>query len=310
VSDPVDRPTGPSHLCIGVVAPFSTEEAIVAGPLLAAVRAVVASAGLDVRVIVHDDGRDPARAADAIRALAAEPGCIGVVGPKNSGSAAAAAPLAAAAGLPLVLPCATADDLTGETRTVFRLCATDRATAAAAATLATELGIVRLAVLADGTAYGQGLAGAVRAAADAAGARCTESVAGADGAFLAMGEVEQAELMQQLRADGYRGPLISAEGGPDAPIARLAGPAAEGAWLLYAGTPVPGRTVYAAEAADAARILLAVGRSGVGAIRHGHFDGETGAIRFDAAGERAGATVSRYRVVDGVARLAAEPVAT
>jgi hypothetical protein len=106
-----------------------------------------------------------------------------------------------------------------------------------------------------------------------------------------------------LRRGGFAGALISAEGGPGAPIAALAGADAEGAWLLYPGVPVDGRSVYAAEAADAARILLAVGSGGAPAIRAGHFDGETGSIRFAPDGERAGAAVSRYRVVDGAAVL-------
>jgi ABC-type branched-subunit amino acid transport system substrate-binding protein len=290
------------QLCIGVVAPFSTEEAIVAGPLLAAVEGVVAEARQPVRVIARDDGRDPARAADAVAAIIAEPGCIGVVGPKNSGCAIAAAPVAATAGVPLVLPCATADGLTGDDGVVFRLCAPDRATAAAAVELAAELGVAQLAVIADDTAYGQGLAAAVGAAADAAGIAVVDAAA-ADAAFLAMGEVEQATLMAELRRGGFAGAFISAEGGPDAPIAALAGADAEGAWLLYPGVPVDGRSVYAAEAADAARILLAVGRGGAQAIRTGRFDGETGSIGFAPDGERAGAFVSRYRVVDGVARL-------
>jgi ABC-type branched-subunit amino acid transport system substrate-binding protein len=289
--------------CIGVIAPFSTEEAVVAGPLLAAVEEIVEASGLPVQVVAHDDGRDPDRAAQAVADLIAAPGCIGVVGPKNSGSALAAAPLAAAAGLPLVLPCATADELAGEGGVVFRLCAPDRATAAAAVTLAIELGLRRLAVFADDTAYGQGLAAKVRAAArGASGVDVAESVESADAAFLAMGEVEQSALMNELRRDGYAGVFVSAEGGPAAPIAELAGDAAEGAWLLYPGTPVDGRSVYTAEAADAARVLLAVGTGGAAAIRAGTFRGETGPIRFTSTGERDGVTVSRYRVVGGVAR--------
>jgi branched-chain amino acid transport system substrate-binding protein len=288
-------------LCIGVVAPFSTEEAVVAGPLLAAVEEIVATSNPSVRVIAHDDGRDPSRAAEGVATILAESGCIGVVGPKNSGCALAAAPLATHAGVPMLLPCATADELTSDGGVVFRLCAPDRLTAAAAIDLAGILGIERFAVIADETEYGLGLAGKVRAAATAANLDLVDGPSDAGAVFLAMGEVEQSALMRELRAGGYRGELISAEGGPDAPIAALAGPAAEGAWLLYPGVPVAGRTVYAAEAADATRILLSTaGRAG--AIREGSFDGETGRIRFTATGEREGAVVSRYRVVDGVAR--------
>jgi branched-chain amino acid transport system substrate-binding protein len=303
----VGRMTTVPELCIGVVAPFSTEEAVVADPLLAAVTEVVEASNLPVRVIALDDGRDPARSAEAVAAVLSEPGCIGLVGPKNSGCALAAAPLAAAAGVPLVLPCATADELTGEGGIVFRLCCPDRATAAAAVALAIEIRVDRLAVLADDTAYGQGLAGTVRAAGASAGISLAESVAGSDAVFLAMGEVEQSILMRELRANGYRGEFISAEGGPQAPIATLAGPVSEGAWLLYPGTPVRGRSVYAAEAADAARILLAAGTGGPDAIRAGTFDGETGRIRFTTAGERDGAVVSRYRVVDGAVRRVDNP---
>ena len=289
--------------CIGVVAPFSTEEAVVAAPMLAAVEEVVAAIDPGVRVLARDDARDPERAAAVVAELLATPGCLGLVGPKNSGSALVAAPLAAAAGLALVLPCATADQLTASGAPVFRLCAPDRATAAAAVALAAELGAVRLAVLADDTAYGQGLAAAVSAAARSVGLATQTTVDATAVAFLAMGEVEQAVLMRRLRDDGYGGVFVSAEGGPDAPIAALAGDAAEGSWLLYPGTPVTARSVYAAEAADAARILLAAGAGGADAIRAGTFDGETGRISFTPAGERDGIGVSRYRVVDGTVLL-------
>jgi branched-chain amino acid transport system substrate-binding protein len=293
-----------STSCIGVIAPFSTEESVVAGPLLAAVEVVVEASGLPVRVVAHDDGRDPDRAVEAMAALAAEPRCIGVVGPKNSGSALAVVALAAEAGLPVLLPCATADELTAAEGVVFRLCAPDRATAAAAVALTVERGIHRLAVFADDTAYGQHLAADVRVAADGApGLDVVESVERADAAFLAMGEVEQSELMKQLRRRDFSGVFVSAEGGPGAPIVELAGAAAEGAWLLYPGTPVEGRSVYAAEAADAARVLLAAGTGGAAAIRAGSFEGETGRIDFTATGERQGATVARYQVVDGVVQL-------
>src|SRR4051812_46339406 len=148
-----------------MVAPFSTEEAVVAAPMLAAVEEVVAAIDPTVRVLARDDAREPERAAAVVAELLATPGCLGLVGPKNSGSALVAAPLAAAAGLQLVLPCATADELTASGAPVFRLCAPDRAPAAAAVTVAAELGATRLAVLADDTAYGRGLAAAVSAAA-------------------------------------------------------------------------------------------------------------------------------------------------
>ena len=49
---------------------------------------------------------------------------------------------------------------------------------------------------------------------------------------------------------------------------------------------VDGRSVYAPEAADAARILCLTGHGGASAIHAGRFDGETGSIRFAPDGER------------------------
>lgn len=271
--------------------------------MLAAVEHVVATTWPAVRVVALDDGRVPDRAVAAVESLIATAGCLGVVGPKNSGSAIAAAPIAAAAGLPLVLPCATSDQLTADGGVVFRLCAADRTTAAAAVELAIDLGVATLAVRTDDTEYGRNLAAAVDAAAAKRGLRTRPDEADSDAAFLAMGEVEQAALMIDLRASGYRGHFLSAEGGPRAPLPQLAGSAAEGAWLLYPGRPVAGRGVYAAEAADAARVLLAAAEGGLAAIRANVVEGETGTIRFTSSGEREGASVSRYRVVDGAARL-------
>jgi branched-chain amino acid transport system substrate-binding protein len=313
---------------IGFVAPLGGPEGVVARPMLEAAREGAAGRA---EVLAIDDGRDPARAARAVADLAADRRCVGVVGPKNSGSVSAAAPIAAAAGLPLVLPCATNDDLTG-VGVVFRLCATDSATAAAAVALVVREGLEPLAVLADDTAYGRGLAAAVRTAASRAGVAVADDpshrksggavtdgavrragVAVADGSshrragavFLAMGEVEQAEQMRVLRAAGCEAAFVSAEGGPGAPLPDLAGPAADGAWLLYPGTVTDDRHVYAAEAHDAAHLLATAGAdraavraalaSGVG------FAGRTGAIAFDRRGERIGATVTRYRVRSGAA---------
>ena len=227
-------------------------------------------------------GAIPHRAAEAVAAILAEPGCLGVVGPKNSGSALAAAPLAAAAGLPLVLPCATADELTGEGGVVFRLCAPDQLTAAAAVELAIELGVGRLAVLADDTAYGQGLArtrarrgrrgraGGRRRSVDRSRRRLPRHGRGRAGR--ADGRAARRRLRRRLAS---RRREVRTPRSPPWPGRRRKAPGCS-----TPGRPVDGRSVYAAEAADAARILLAAGAGGPAAIRAGSFDGETGAIRF------------------------------
>jgi ABC-type branched-subunit amino acid transport system substrate-binding protein len=346
--DPVNPPP---LLRVGFVAPLASGEAVVARPMLAAAergaRLAAAGRGARVEVVARDDGRDPARAAELVGELAADPWLVGVVGPKNSGSARAAAPVARAAGLPLLLPAATADDLCRlGAGCVFRLCATDQATAAAAASLCRRLGVARLAVAADATAYGRGLAAAVRVAARRHGVEPVATLDRADAAFHAMGEVEQAEAIRAARAAGFAGLLLGAEGGPGAALPALAGPAAEGALQLYAGAPAPGAaTVYAAEATDAARLLVEAALAGPGrgpgvgpgaipdpraapaapgpdrraapagapdrlavlaALRAAGTEGASGPLAFGPDGERAGAAVSVWRVRGGRSEPAAD----
>ncbi len=309
---------------VGFVAPLSSGEAVVAVPMLEAViRGAAAGSGVarrlgaTVEVRPLDDDRDPARAAELVGRLAADPSVIGVVGPKNSGCARAAIPVARAAGLPLLLPAATADDLCRlGGGWVFRLCATDGATAEAAAALCLRLGVGRLAVIADATPYGAGLAAAVAEAARAAGIEVGERLDGREAGFHAMGEVEQAEGIRAARAAGFQGALIGAEGGPGAELPALAGPAAEGAFELYAGAPAPGAaTVYAAEAEDAARLLVEAAAASLSGSAPGggqvdrerlraalagwELDGRSGRVAFTAAGERRDAAVSLWRVRSG-----------
>lgn len=299
-------------LTIAVIGPLGGPEAVVAQPMLTAVRAAVQAAGpaFGGRVAVRefDDQRDPALAERLVQRCIGDPDVIGVVGPKNSGCALAVQEVACAAGLPLLLPAATAEHLSGP-GTSLRLCASDTATATAAARLATGLGVRSLWVEGDATAYGQRLASAVRAAVHRTRMPLAITPDGADAAFLAMGEVEQAERMLTLRSNGYIGQLIGAEGGPGAPIAALAGEAAEGGWQLYPGTHAPGhRHVYTAEAAAAATALLraydATGdRTEIATwLRRRDREvigSELGPLWFDADGDRVGTSVGLWRIEGG-----------
>ena len=217
--------------CIGVVAPFSTEEAIVAGPLLAAVEEVVAAirSGRSVCSLATTR-RDPDARPRSSPSCSPTPGCLGLVGPKNSGSALVAAPLAAAAGpaagaavrhgrradrerrtgLPAVR--SRPGDRGGGRRPRRRA----RRGAAGGARRRHRLRAGPRGRRGDAAARSVGFG-------DAHERRRRRTVA-----FLAMGEVEQAVLMRRLRDDGYGGAFLSAEGGPGAPIAALAGDAAEG----------------------------------------------------------------------------------
>ena len=297
---------------LAVMAPFSSPEAVVAGPLLEAARHSAYEAGralgVDVEVAAVDDHRDATLARVAFDELLRAGQVDGVIGPKNSGTALAVARSATDARIPLLLPCATADELTSFD-TVFRMCATDAHTVRAATRLFVRLGVNRIAVIEDDTPYGRNLATGVRAAATRGGLQVVGDFSRADAAFFAMGEVEQADQLRAARSGGFEGITVGAEGGPNAPLPALAGPSAEGHWLLYAGAPAGTGTVYAAEAADAATALVlacacAVDRPArLAALRATSFDGRSGRVEFDERGERVGINVSVYRVIEGAARL-------
>ena len=307
-------------ITIAVMAPFGTAEAIVADPMFTAVvtaaNQAVALRSIELQILRIDDGRIPDRAIDAFMTLIEDPTLVGVIGPKNSGTALAVAPFAASSSIPLLLPCATADNLCAY-ETVWRMCATDTQTAAAAVRLALELDTRRLIILADDTSYGQNLAAVISHGADTHEIINTvthpdngDSFETWDTVFLAMGEVEQAQQLRTLRRAGFLGHTIGAEGGPRAPLPDLAGAAAEGHWLLYAGAPgVSDATVYAAEAADGATTLVQAAiatpdptdrLARLTSIRTTHFQGRSGEVRFLPSGERHGARVSTYRVRNGV----------
>ncbi len=299
-------------LTIAVIGPFGSEERASAGPMLAAVQGAVHAAGpafggrVGVRAL--DDRRDPELARSLCARLVEDPDVLGVIGPKNSGSAVAVQGMARDGGLPLLLPAATADILTGP-GTTLRMCAPDRDTARTATALLLGLDTDRLRIERDGTAYGHRLAAAVHAAADAAGLSVVPPDAPADATFLAMGEVEQAQRIVALREAGFTGSLVGAEGGPGGAIAQLAGAAAEGAWQLYPGTHAAGHHhVYTAESAAAATALLraydTIGDRTEIATWLRRRDREVigsdlGPLWFDCDGERIGANVSVWRVEGG-----------
>lgn len=310
-------------LTIGVIAPLDGGEAVVAVPMLAAVRAAVRAYGPcfggQVAVRALDDGRDPERAVACLERLLDDTEVLGIIGPKNSGSALAVRELAVRSGLPLLLPAATADALSGP-GPLLRLCATDADTAAAAIEVARTLGTTALFVEPDDTDYGRNLATAVSTAAMTVGLPLVDHLGAADAAFLAMGEVEQAVRITEVRSLGFTGHLLGAEGGPDAPLARLAGAAAEGSWQLYAGAFVPASPrVYTAEATAGTQALLSAYEATLHRARIAPWlrsedrpvvDSILGPLRFGPDGQRIGAAVSVWRISGGTTHLVGEVTAT
>jgi branched-chain amino acid transport system substrate-binding protein len=285
---------------IGFAAPFTGDQAIVGEPMRQCAELAIVQANargnlpFDLILRSEDDRADPASAECVARGFVADTALVGVVGHKNSGPSAAAAPVYAKAALAQITPSSTNSRLSQQGyRTFFRLCAHDAIQGAVAARYAVQvLGARRVVVIHDQTDYGQPLAEVVRTTARQEGAEVvlfegiTEGAGdftdtatrvqrvSPDLAYFALTEIESSILARQLRDAGVASILFGTDGSRESKFVSLAGPAAEGAYQTYAGadpesTPsaqhfirefearygaVP---VYGAEVYDATALLIA-----------------------------------------------------
>lgn len=343
---------------IGFAAPLTTPQAIVGVPMLRTVEMAVSDArarGLDIEVRAVDDKEDNEVAARVAGELVADPSVVAVIGHKNSGPSGAAGPVYAAAGLAQITQCSTDNALSrAGWPTFFRLCADNERQAAVAAEFAfSRLPSARAVAVHDSTDYGRPLAQAFAARLHALSGRpvrvlamnvgqedfteIVESIRAdrADCVDFGATEIESSKLMRALHAAGIKSLVISSEGGPDNPLARLAGPAGEGSVHTYAGadplaTPATRRLVdrcraeigetpsYVVECYDAVSVIATALEGGAttrqevrDAIASTDIDVLGGRIRFDAHGDRIDAPVSLWEVVDGrMVPLAERPLPT
>ena len=298
----------------------------------------MAATDLDLEVVAVDDAADDATAAAVAGELAGNAAVLAVVGHKNSGPSGAAAPVYAAAGLAQLSQCATDNALTRSGwATFFRLCAdNERQAAVAAGFAASQLHSRSVVAVHDRTSYGQPLVEAF--------ARGLRSVlvlemtvgqedfsalaarirsAKADLVYIGATEIEGSKLMIALRRAGSDAQIMTSEGGPQNPLARLAGDAAEGSIHTYAGADptateaaqrliercereIGGAPSFAVESYESVMVIAgalaggATTRVGVrDAVARADVEGFNGRIRFDPSGERIGAPVSLWRVSGG-----------
>ncbi|MGE5508366.1 MAG: branched-chain amino acid ABC transporter substrate-binding protein [Chitinophagales bacterium] len=117
-------------------------------------------AGRKVQLVIGDDAADPSKSLLVAEKFATDSSILGVIGPMNSSTAAAALPAYQNAGLAVISQSATNPDLSERGYTVFhRICPRDDAQGPAAARfMVQELKAKRIYVLDDKSTYGQGLA--------------------------------------------------------------------------------------------------------------------------------------------------------
>lgn len=184
--------------------------------------------------------QDPVRGVQDVEAMASDARVLGMVGPFNSGEAAAEIPVASQYQLPMVSPSATSDCLTlsrsgcvrperpGGMNNFFRLAAFDSDQGIVMADFAVrQLGITRVAVLSDGHPYGENLARAFSAELQAAGGTVVLQQSVLPSTY------EFSDLLQQIKARGAQ--AIYAGGSPGFGVCRIRAqmPAViEGAYFL------------------------------------------------------------------------------
>jgi branched-chain amino acid transport system substrate-binding protein len=267
---------------------------------------------------------DAGRCAANARASVGVADVVGVIGPLDSACARVELPTLTAAGIVLVSPLNTADDLTKRADLFVRLSASESAQAAAAVNELRLDGAKTAIVLEDGSPAGTRYAAAFRAAAKRAGLRVVVHGA-ADAAYIAGSVPERAgALIRAARARVGKGTvLVSETFGPGSLLGAVAGGDAEGVELAVSGVSA-GRAYtthfeqvigaephpYAAYAAQAAAVLLdAIARSDgtrasvARAVRNGRARGPLGKIAFTATGEPKPAPVTIFRIHGGNAQI-------
>lgn len=163
---------------IGAMGPFTGDLSKIGLDSLHAIEMAVAEVnaaggigGHRVELVVADDAADPAKAIIVAEKLVMDRAVLGVVGPMNSSTVAAALPSFERAGLVIISQSATNPDLTERGyKVMHRVCPRDDAQGPAAARfIVDELKARRVYIIDDKSTYGQGLADQVASALKKAG---------------------------------------------------------------------------------------------------------------------------------------------
>ncbi|WP_179403343.1 branched-chain amino acid ABC transporter substrate-binding protein [Burkholderia guangdongensis] len=214
----------------------------------------------------QDDQADP-RTGTTVAQKLVDDGIKGMLGHFNSGTTIPASRIYANAGIPQIAM-ATAPEYTQQGfKTTFRMMTSDtQQGAVAGAFAAKDLGMKKIAIVDDRTAYGQGLADQFEKAAKANGATIVDreftndkavdfkailtklKSARPDLIYYGGADSQAAPMVKQMHALGITAPLMGGEMVHTPTFLKIAGPAADGTIASLAGMPLdqmPGGKTYA-----------------------------------------------------------------
>jgi branched-chain amino acid transport system substrate-binding protein len=296
------------------------------------------NADCKVTLVSFDSQGDPSVAPALAQKAITDKKLVGIVGPAFSGESKAADPIFDKAGLNIISASATNPDLSENGwKTFHRVLGNDATQGPAASKYIKDvLKAQKTFVIDDSSEYGKGLADIVRKdlggmvsgndsiqqkQTDFSGSVTKVRASNSEALFFGGYYAEAALLVKQLRAAGWDGTFVAADGVKDDGFIKAAGAAAEGAVITCPCLP-PDQApefaaaykkaynsdpaTYSAEAYDAANVFLA----GIAASKTSSEDmtafiksydqpGVTKRIKFDAKGEPAEVTVWAYKVEGG-----------
>ncbi|MCG3205172.1 MAG: Leucine-, isoleucine-, valine-, threonine-, and alanine-binding protein [Elusimicrobia bacterium] len=217
-----------------------------------------------LELVVFDDRSDPREAVSVANRIASDRHVVAVIGHFNSGCSIPASRVYAQAGLAMLTPASSNPELTLQQlspqwvypKSIFRANTTDNVQGAFGADfVSSTLKLNRVAIIHDKSAYGQGVAeefkkqfelnkGVVTAFEGLqvqdrdfrsllTRVKATQPQALYFGGMFSEGGI----LVRQLRDIGFKGPFVTCEANYDPAFLKVAGEAAEGAYVTFLGSP-------------------------------------------------------------------------
>lgn len=344
---------------IAAIAPMTGESAKMGEDMSRAVQLAVDQwnakggvLGKKIELLIEDDRADPKDAVSVASKVISQ-GVVGVVGHFNSSCTIPASNLYNEAGIVMVTPASTNPMVTDRGYPeVFRTCGRDDQQGKVEADFAANvLKVARVAILHDKTTYGQGLADEFKKnLPSSVEVLVYEGITRGDKDFSAIltrvkGSVpdllmfgglygEGGLLTKQMKDLGLKCSFLSGDGVYDSEFIRIAGNAAEGAYVSYAPSAesIPSAQVflkafrarwpevgpYSLFAYDAANIILTAiqevgstdGHKVAAFIHHNKFDVASGSIDYDAKGDPIHSPYVMWQVQEGkLQQLNAAPAA-